>query len=47
MIDLKKQYQIAKEKAVQLMALGDLNAYFLALEEINRYKRLIKIVAHN
>lgn len=41
MIDLKKQYEIAKKNANEFMKKGQISAYLNALLEMNKYKRLI------
>lgn len=47
MIELKQHYEIAKRKATLLMEKGQISAYFEALLEMNRYKRLMVAVAAN
>lgn len=41
MIDLRKRYEIAKQNANKFMKNGQISAYFNALLEMNKYKRLI------
>ena len=43
MKELIKQYEIAKNKALQFMKKGQLNSYFDALVEMNYYKKKITI----
>lgn len=45
MIELKKHYEIAKKKAKLFMKSGNLNAYFDALIEMNRYKKQMLVLA--
>jgi len=47
MKDLTKQYEIAKHKAIMSMKNGQINAYFNALLEMNKYKRLMVAVIAN
>ena len=47
MKDLIKQYESAKKKATAFMKNGQLNAYFDALIEMNKYKRLMIAVRAN
>jgi len=47
MIELKKHYSIAKKRANLFMKTGNLNAYFDALIEMNRYKKLMVAVTSN
>ena len=47
MKELIKQYQVAKNKALNFMKKGQLNAYFDALVEMNHYKRLMLTVSTN
>ncbi|MFT7498187.1 MAG: hypothetical protein ACI8QP_000772 [Porticoccaceae bacterium] len=47
MKDLLKQYESAKKKATTFMKNGQLNAYFEALLEMNKYKRLMVAVVAN
>lgn len=47
MKDLIKQYENAKNSAKTYMRNGQINAYFEALLEMNKYKRLMVAVAAN
>lgn len=47
MKDLIKKYESAKNKATAFMKNGQLNAYFEALLEMNKYKRLMVAVVAN
>ncbi|MBL4939896.1 MAG: hypothetical protein JKY16_06465 [Lutibacter sp.] len=47
MKELIKQYLDAKNKALNFMKNGQLNAYFNALIEMNHYKRLMLTVSAN
>lgn len=47
MINLTKQYEIAKKKATEFMKNGQIAQYFEALLEMNKYKRLMKAVVAN
>ncbi|GAB1308419.1 hypothetical protein KH5_11020 [Urechidicola sp. KH5] len=47
MKDLIKQYETAKAKSKEFMKSGQLSAYFDALIEMNRYKKLMVAVAAN
>jgi hypothetical protein len=47
MKDLLKQYESSKKKATTFMKNGQLNAYFEALLEMNKYKRLMVAVVAN
>jgi hypothetical protein len=47
MIDLKRQYESAKHKAVNFMKMGNLSAYFEALTEMNHYKKMMQLVTCN
>lgn len=47
MNELKNQHQIAKEQATTFMKNGQINDYFNALLEVQRYKRLMKAVVAN
>jgi len=44
---LIKQYEQAKKKALKFMQKGQLHAYFDALVEMNRYKKLMVVVQSN
>jgi hypothetical protein len=47
MKELIKQYEKAKNKALNFMKKGQLNAYFDALVEMNHYKKLMVAVSAN
>ena len=47
MKELIKQYEIAKNKAKMYMKKGQINAYFEALLEMNKYKRMMVAVVAN
>ena len=47
MKDLTKQYENAKQNSIEFMKMGQINDYFNALLEMNKYKRLIVAVAAN
>ena len=47
MITLKEQYEIAKNNATTFMKNGQINAYFEALLELNKCKRLLVAVVAN
>ena len=47
MKQLIKQYEQAKKSALNFMQKGQLNAYFEALVEMNKYKRLMIAVQAN
>ncbi|WP_181858184.1 hypothetical protein [Polaribacter sp. WD7] len=47
MKDLTKQYEIAKQNSIEFMKNGQISAYFNALLEMNRYKRLMVAVVAN
>ncbi|MET2985874.1 hypothetical protein [Aureibaculum conchae] len=47
MNELKHQHQIAKEQATFYMKNGQINDYFNALLEIQRYKKLMVAVVAN
>ena len=47
MIELNQHYETAKRNATLLMEKGNISAYFKALLEMNRYKRLMTAVAAN
>ena len=44
---LTNQYEIAKYKAIKSMKNGQISAYFNALLEMNKYKRLMLAVVAN
>ncbi|MCL7762016.1 hypothetical protein MPF19_01220 [Polaribacter sp. Z014] len=43
----KKQYEIAKNNAIEFMKNGQISAYLNALLEMNKYKRLMVAVVAN
>ena len=47
MIELTKNYEKAKSNATLFMEKGQISAYFTALLEMNKYKKLIVAVANN
>jgi len=47
MQELKKQYETAKNKALNFMRNGQLNSYFEALIEMNYYKKQLILVQSN
>jgi len=47
MIELTKHYESAKNNATLFMKKGELNKYFNALLEMNRYKKLMFAVVNN
>jgi len=47
MKELIKQYEMAREQALNFMSKGQLNAYFDALIEMNHYKKLMIAVRAN
>ncbi len=47
MNQLSNQYEIAKQNANDFMKNGQINAYFNALLEMNKYKRLMNAVIAN
>jgi hypothetical protein len=47
MKDLTNQYEIAKQNATKSMKNGQISAYFNALLEMNKYKRLMLAVVAN
>jgi len=47
MSQLTKQYETAKKNSIEFMKLGQINAYFNALLEMNKYKRLMTAVVAN
>lgn len=44
MLDLKKEYQKAKEKALQLMLNGQIAAYLKQLDEIDNIKLKLNVL---
>lgn len=47
MKELTKQYETAKYNSIQFMKNGQISAYFKALIEMNKYKRLMVAVIAN
>ena len=47
MKELIRQYEQAKKRALRFMQKGQLHAYFDALVEMNRYKKLMIAVQAN
>ncbi len=47
MKDLTKQYESAKMNSIKFMKNGQISAYFNALLEMNKYKRLMTAVIAN
>ena len=47
MKELIKQYESARNKAINFMKKGQLNAYFDALVEMNHYKNMLLTVKAN
>jgi hypothetical protein len=47
MIDLNSKYENAKLNSIELMKNGQISAYFNALLEMNKYKRLLVAVIAN
>ncbi len=47
MKDLKKKYQSAKQKAINLMKKGQIHEYFNVLIEINGYKKQMITINSN
>ena len=47
MLELTKKYEVAKAQSIEFMRKGNISAYFDALLEMNRYKRLIISIAAN
>ncbi|TYP99760.1 hypothetical protein C7447_101364 [Tenacibaculum adriaticum] len=47
MKNLTKQYEMAKRNANQFMQNGQIGAYFEALLEMNKYKRLMVAIVAN
>ena len=47
MKELTKQYETAKKNSIEFMKTGQISAYFDALLEMNKYKRLITAVVAN
>lgn len=47
MKDLTKQYETSKKNSIEFMKNGQISAYFNALLEMNRYKRLMVAIVAN
>mgnify|MGYP000164723720 FL=1 len=47
MKELFKQYETAKKESIKFMKMGQINAYFDALIEMNYYKKLMIAVTSN
>ncbi len=47
MITFSQQYEIAKNNSIEFMKNGQISAYFNALLEMNKYKRLMVAVVSN
>lgn len=47
MKNLTKQYESAKHNANEFMKKGQISAYFEALMEMNKYKRLMTAIVAN
>jgi len=47
MIDLNSKYENAKLNSMELMKNGQISAYFNALLEMNKYKRLMIAIVAN
>jgi len=47
MIDLTNKYENAKYNSIEFMKNGQISAYFNALLEMNKYKRLMIAVVAN
>ena len=47
MTDLTSKYENAKQNSIELMQNGQISAYFNALLEMNKYKRLMVAVVAN
>lgn len=47
MLQLTKQYEIAKNKSIEFMKNGQISAYFNALLEMNKYKKLMVAIVAN
>jgi len=43
MKELIKQYETAKKKSIKFMKKGQINKYFDALMEMNKYKKMITV----
>jgi len=47
MSKLTKQYETARQNSIEFMKLGQINAYFTSLLEMNKYKNLMIAVVSN
>jgi len=47
MKDLTNKYEIAKSSSIEFMKNGQISAYFNALLEMNKYKRLMIAITAN
>jgi hypothetical protein len=47
MNNLSQQYEIIKQNAIEFMKKGQISAYFDALLEMNKYKRLMTLIVSN
>ena len=47
MKDLTRQYETSKQNSIEFMKNGQISAYFNALLEMNRYKRLMVAIVAN
>ena len=47
MKNLTKQYENAKQNSIEFMKNGQIGAYFEALLEMNKYKRLMVAIVAN
>lgn len=47
MKDFAQQYAIAKQRALQMMQVGNIAAYIAALSEMNQYKRMMNAITLN
>mgnify|MGYP006158617219 FL=1 len=47
MRDLTNKYESAKENSIEFMEKGQISAYFNALLEMNKYKRLMIAIVAN
>ena len=47
MNELTNKYESAKQDSIQFMKNGQISAYFNALLEMNKYKRLMQAIALN
>jgi hypothetical protein len=44
---LTQQYENAKNQAMKFMQMGEISAYLQALAEMNKYKRMMTVLAYN